>query len=263
MTVVNFDRAAGFYDQTRAQPAEVSQAISAALLAILPPEPAVLEVGIGTGRIARPLLQRGLAMFGIDVSAKMMQRLVEAQTAGEVPARLALADAHCLPFAPASFDAVLAVHVFHLLADWRTALGEVRRTLRPQGMLLAGSDTRAEDSPQSRIRHKWDEIAQAHGQPTGRQGIGRIEDLKAALLSSGAECVEIEAANWMTRFVPNQYIDDLANGIYSSTWGIDPEVIPECSAEIHVWAAATFGDLAQPVYLPRKFVWSKFTWNNG
>jgi ubiquinone/menaquinone biosynthesis C-methylase UbiE len=32
-----------------------------------------------------------------------------------------------LPFPPAAFDAVVAVHVFHLIARWQDALGEVAR----------------------------------------------------------------------------------------------------------------------------------------
>jgi ubiquinone/menaquinone biosynthesis C-methylase UbiE len=44
-----------------------------------------------------------------------------------------IADATALPFADVRFDAVVSVHVFHLLPAWRVALAEVQRVLAPAG----------------------------------------------------------------------------------------------------------------------------------
>ena len=47
------------------------------------------------------------------------------------------ADEECLPFAPASFDLIVASLSLHWVNDLPGALLQLRRSLRPEGMLLA------------------------------------------------------------------------------------------------------------------------------
>jgi SAM-dependent methyltransferase len=67
------DRIADIYDSSVELPADTGEA--AAFLAELAGSGPVLELGIGTGRIALPLLERGLEVHGIDASARMVERL--------------------------------------------------------------------------------------------------------------------------------------------------------------------------------------------
>jgi SAM-dependent methyltransferase len=55
------------------EPAAIDPAVS--FLADLAGEGAALELGIGTGRIALPLSQRGVRVHGIDLSPAMVERL--------------------------------------------------------------------------------------------------------------------------------------------------------------------------------------------
>ena len=69
----------------------------------------------GHGRIAKPLLAAGVRITGIDLSRNMMNRLRE--TLGDLPAPALLnGDITRLPFASESFDAVIGVHILHLVA---------------------------------------------------------------------------------------------------------------------------------------------------
>jgi SAM-dependent methyltransferase len=133
---VNFDRAAGYYDATRALPDEAM----AELLGVLVPELAArgpcLEIGIGTGRIALPLHDQGISMAGADIAEAMLRRLV-VNAEGAAPFPLLLADARRLPLAAGSFGSVLAVHVLHLIPTWQEAVDEAVRVLRPGGALIA------------------------------------------------------------------------------------------------------------------------------
>src|SRR5919198_158549 len=64
------------YDESTAgmfQPSVVEPAVD--LLADLAGRGAALELGVGTGRIALPLAQRGIRVHGIDLSAAMVARL--------------------------------------------------------------------------------------------------------------------------------------------------------------------------------------------
>lgn len=134
---VNFDRAADYYDATRALPAATMEALTAMLAAELSARQPSLEIGVGTGRMALPLRDRGITLAGLDISGAMLARLV-ANAGGDPPVPLVQADATRLPLAAGSFGSVLAVHVLHLIPDWRAAVDEVLRVLRPGGALFAG-----------------------------------------------------------------------------------------------------------------------------
>lgn len=85
----------------------------------------VLEVGVGTGRIAAPLSDRRLRVTGIDVSRGMLRR---ARAKGID--RLVRGTVYRLPFADGVVDAVLFVHVLHLLDAPADALREAIRVGR-------------------------------------------------------------------------------------------------------------------------------------
>src|SRR5256885_16231074 len=74
---VSFDRAAGFYDGTRTHSPEVEARVNDLLSAELAGRGRCLEIGVGTGRVALPLHRSGLPMAGVDISSKMVGRLVE------------------------------------------------------------------------------------------------------------------------------------------------------------------------------------------
>src|SRR5690554_2560655 len=103
---ISFDRAADFYDQTRALPAGIGPLTASALNRFLKPSDRLLEIGIGTGRIAGPLVEAGWSVTGIDISPRMLSKLRQ-NLAGHknIPA-LILADASHSPFRNGSFNAI-------------------------------------------------------------------------------------------------------------------------------------------------------------
>jgi len=84
--------------------------------------------------------------------------------APDMQSRLVQGDASQLPFPAATFDAELAVHVFHLVAPWRQAIGELARVLQPGGLVLHGSHIRDPRSANVILRDKWHELVQARGE---------------------------------------------------------------------------------------------------
>src|SRR5262245_40719864 len=107
---IAFDRAADYYDETRGFPPGEEQTAAALISQTggLTPASKVIEIGVGTGRIALPLARYVGAYFGVDISRPMMARL-RAKQNGE-PISLVEGDATRLPFASHSFDAAVAVH---------------------------------------------------------------------------------------------------------------------------------------------------------
>jgi SAM-dependent methyltransferase len=79
------ERVAARYDESAADmfdPAVVEPVID--FLAELAGEGAALELGIGTGRIALPLAQRGIRVHGIDLSEAMVAKLGEKPGAEQI-----------------------------------------------------------------------------------------------------------------------------------------------------------------------------------
>ena len=94
-----------------------------------------LEVAIGTG-LNLPLYPAGITLTGIDFSPAMLD--IARRRAGELgtPADLREADAQALPFAEDDFDTVVCTFSLCAIPDHRRALAEMRRVLRPGGLLL-------------------------------------------------------------------------------------------------------------------------------
>jgi ubiquinone/menaquinone biosynthesis C-methylase UbiE len=173
----SFDRAVDFYDATRAYSSDVADKIAQSILDLTHATRAtrIFELGIGTGRIAAPLIARGLQVVGLDLSREMMNRLRAKFDAGQVanlPQALLLVqgDASALPFPDATIDAALAVHVFHVIAPWRQAIGELRRSLKPGGLVLHSTHARDPQSANVILRDKWHRLVEAHGEQWRRPG---------------------------------------------------------------------------------------------
>lgn len=94
----------------------------------------VLDAGCGTGGLLAVLGQRGpgLIRFGIEWDCK-----AAARARGKSAALVAQGSVNALPYADASFDAVIAADVLcHAAVDPLAALAELRRVLRPGGRLV-------------------------------------------------------------------------------------------------------------------------------
>jgi ubiquinone/menaquinone biosynthesis C-methylase UbiE len=105
------------------------------------PGQSLLEVGVGTGKDQQLLAAgagAGVSIYGVDISYKMAHL---ARTRSGAP--ILQADAHHLPYAPASFDCLLSAFVLDLVpsADIPAVLAEFRRVLRPGGQVILVSLT--------------------------------------------------------------------------------------------------------------------------
>jgi len=184
---VSFDRAAGYYDQTRSLPDDLMEVLVTRLVAELPRDGRCLEVGIGTGRIALPLMQRGVDVMGVDISMEMLRRFREKSGSRTPP--IAIADATRLPFADATFASAIAAHVLHLIPAWRVALDELQRVLLPGGVVLA--------SRAGGTRSEWQRAVRRHfyveaGDPSWPPGIDTIELLDEEMRARGCAVREVE-----------------------------------------------------------------------
>ncbi len=254
---LTFDQAASFYDKTRALPDWVSQAVTDSIidLAQLNPASQVLEIGIGTGCIALPLLYRGLPIIGIDLSRPMMEELQTKIGDRDLHAMLAQADANELPFADATFDCVLAVHVYHLVANWRNALAQAWRVIKPGGCFLVTLHRRNPQAPNRKLRRRLLELAQEKGIDPRRPGSQSYEELRVEIETRGTTQV-VEVARWHVRTVTvAQILDEIKARLFSDTWTIPEDAMALLMPALREWAQTEFGNLGFMARENEEFSW--------
>ena len=111
------------------------------LLAMLPGDAAVLELGCGNGEPAARMLAPGRQYTGVDISAEQLRRAQELVPSGS----FVKADYTKLDFPRSSVDAVVALYTFgHVpLDELPGLLSRIASWLRPGGHLLATAGSRA------------------------------------------------------------------------------------------------------------------------
>lgn len=245
---VAFDRAAGYYDESRGLGPEVQELVADRIEEAAGPGARLLEVGVGTGRIALPLHRRGRRVVGVDLSLPMLERYrAKAAAAGLAPPPAVRADATRLPFPDACFDAVLEVHVLHLVPPWERALAEARRVLAPGGLLLHAGGSRLErgsGSPRDQAISRFEELAGASRTPrlvgaTHEQVLGRLRAM-------GGRVEELEPAVWEEQETHAEALRWIDERVFSYHWRLPDEVWRTAAVQVRAELEAAHPDLDTP-----------------
>ncbi len=240
----SFDRVAGIYDQTRAMPRDAATAVADGLAAIFraaAPAPHILEAGIGTGRIAVPLTERGVRLTGVDISPKMLARLREKARAIDV----VLAEAARLPFRDASFDGALFVHILHLVPDAAAVVRAAIACVRGDGVLVFA----VEDSPDGPHTEAGDILRTVVRDVTGAEAGSRRRQqaghqaFEQETRAAGMRTEEHSLASWDDPFVARTAIELLTNRVHSSSWQIPDAALPEVVRRVAAECERAFGGL--------------------
>jgi ubiquinone/menaquinone biosynthesis C-methylase UbiE len=149
----------------------------------------VLEVGIGTGRNLR-YYPHDVRLTGVDLSPEMLAIARRRAAALGRDVDLRVTDAESLDLPDESFDSVVSTLTMCSIPDYRTALGEARRVLRPGGLLVMVEHVR---SPSTAVR-----VGQRMLDPlTVRFGADHLlREPLADVRRLGLEIVELERLKW-------------------------------------------------------------------
>ncbi|MBN1484622.1 MAG: methyltransferase domain-containing protein [Chloroflexia bacterium] len=249
-----FDRAAPLYDRTRGFPPGVAERVAAGIcrLAGLGPGAALLDLGVGTGRLALPLAARGLRVTGIDLSRPMLEALRAKEGPGRLP--LVEADVVHLPFAGGAFQAVLAVYLFHLVGGWRAALAEARRVLAPGGCFLLGWVRWGTPNPFEEVMGRWREIVVSMGGRVSWPGQSEPERLRRALRELGLQPQQAaDAAVWSGRACPAQVLEHVAERAFSDSWRVPEDLHQRSLQKLREWLRRRYEDPGQMVEAQHAF----------
>lgn len=243
--IQSFDRVAHLYDATRSRDGGPDSAVAAGLAGIFGaghPPPRVLEVGVGTGRLAVPLAAHGVRVLGLDVSRAMLTVMRKAGTPDGV-----MAEAARLPVRPASCDGALFVHILHLVPDPGAAVRAALAAVRPGGVLVDGRTTHTHILPDPRelLRQAAESLGAVHTTTAPRQAAAsRV--FRDILTAAGATLETAVLAEWTEHTTGHAYLAEVRGRVRSNMWDIPEELVPAIVDRLAPMLERAWGSLDTP-----------------
>ncbi len=239
----SFDPIADTYDATRTLDVRAIDRALTALTREFPPHRfrEVLDVGIGTGRLAFPFARHGYRVVGIDISTRMLERFRRRRARRDRRAVGALrADATRMPFRDGAFDMAYWVHVLHLVPQWRRALDEAVRVTRPGGVLVYARTEGGRDIDE--LAAEYLRILRSLGYRRPRLGARRQETVLRYLGSLGCEVERRRVRwEWEERVSVGEALHYHSLRTYSMNRFAPLEVHREAMRRLRTWAARELG----------------------
>jgi SAM-dependent methyltransferase len=251
---IRFDGAADHYDRTRAISDEAMDRTISLLSSELRNRGRVLEVGVGTGLLALRLHEAGIPVSGLDLSAPMLAKLIE--KAGDAPPfPLVRADATTMPFADRAFGAAYLRWVLHLIPDWRAALAEMARVVRPGGVLVVSLGVF--DEVGTAVRARFSEITGLSTDPVGLIW-GNHDALDAELEGLGLRLRLLPAIPEEGEEPLGSFLDAIEEGRWSWTWHVPEDARLDAVRQLRPWAEERFGPLDRVERYEVETVWRAY-----
>jgi len=123
----------------------------------------LLEVGVGTGRNALPLLERiRPQLVGLDLSREMLKRAKTKMLSFKSGFDLIQADGEHLPFVSHAFDAIICMSTMHYFMFHGKILKTFKQTLRKGGTVVYGDLTVQEKDDQGFFEGLERTLSKAH-----------------------------------------------------------------------------------------------------
>ncbi len=135
----------------------------------------IVDVGCGTGSLTFLLPSRAniSAIEAIDYEEQFVEALRQRNTDPRITARQG--DACALPFAEKQFDRALSMLVLHFVSDPVQAVREMRRVVRPGGVVAATVWDTFGGMPSQRMF--WDTVAAIEPSALGRRGLSLVRPM--------------------------------------------------------------------------------------
>jgi ubiquinone/menaquinone biosynthesis C-methylase UbiE len=255
MKSLSFDGMVELYDQTRVVDPSCFQAALHHLVERFPPHQfrSCFEPGIGTGRIAIPLAEAGYDVTGIDISPMMLAHLTMRlrQRSSVLPIRVARADVTHLPFADATFELGIAVHLFYFIAEWKQAAEELLRVVRRDGPLVLMHTGTGMEIPLVNQRYK--ELCMGQGYAIPESGVRSTQEVVEYFTARGCQTEWIRQRwQWTAHIRIEEALRYVQARAYSFTSSVPHEVHSVATERLASELAHRYGNLNTEVAIPNQ-----------
>ena len=165
----------------------------------------VLDVAAGNGNVTLAAARRGCVVTSTDYVPALLERGAERARADRLDVKFQTADAEALPFADASFDAVVSTFGVMFVADHAKAAAELLRVCRPGGRIGMSNWT-----PEGFIGQLFKVIGKHVPPPAGASppALWGTKDHLTKLFGAGAASIELHPRTFQFRYrSPAHFID--------------------------------------------------------
>jgi trans-aconitate methyltransferase len=241
----SFDRVPDVYERVRPG---YPEALFDELFAQLPSGPSILEVGPGTGKATKSLLERGARVHAVEIGPALAATLRVQLPSHDLT--IEVGDFEHVPSASAAYDSVFAATAYH----WIAADAQLDRPavlLRPDGV-LAIVDLIQVDSPEDRgffaaAQHVYERHGQGHTGPPAPRRSDVAPPLVAALAAdSRFSDVRLFRYDWDQTYTASTY--RLLMESYSVTQMMDTEARIALLDEMEAFVRDHFnGEVVRPL----------------
>jgi ubiquinone/menaquinone biosynthesis C-methylase UbiE len=109
------------------------------------PDYTVLDIGCGSGHGSNTLSTKFKTVHGVDIAEEAITYAKEYWQQPNI--HFSLGNSMDIPFPENTFDVVVAFEVFEHLNDWRKFLSEIKRVLKPNGLVYVSTPNKTLYSP--------------------------------------------------------------------------------------------------------------------
>lgn len=230
------------YNDINHIPPEAAGRLGQAIASLAGEGARLADLGGGAGRISVPVAAC-TETVSVDIEPHMLAACRALAAERGVPISLAAGSVLQLPFADDHFDALLITNVLHQVAQWRDALSEAARVLKPGGVLIMGRDILDEESCAGTLRQRSRAITAMLAPemlPTDAAGPALFQHL---LAMGGRGGPPVVACTWTEPLSPRQVLERMADRTHNETWSLNDEQLGGLMERIVPWAEANFDDL--------------------
>jgi len=261
----SFDVVARDYDKTRVIPDAQLKSIAkiCSETSKVDRKGLFLDAGVGTGRFAVPLARIAPGrVVGIDISLEMMGMIAPKDPQGNL--LLLSGDLLRLPFPDRSIRGVLAVHILHIIEDWKTVLDELWRVIEPGGVLILGTEL----GGRSVLTDFYFERARARRvlvENIGATGSAPALNYLRQRSQTGRPAASVEllstpSLTWKRLMPVEETLSILERSTFTQMWDVPVDQHREIFQETKDYAIRTFKDLSRSEILKAQFVMHAVRW---
>lgn len=252
---LSFDNMTALYDETRTWDDKCFSAALDYLEARFPPARfrKVFEPGIGNGRITIPLAGRGYDVTGVDISSEMLSLLHDRMLGHPHLANITFlkADVTSLPFPDAEFDMTVVVHLFYFIPDWKTAVDELTRVIKPGGSLILMHTGSGQEIPE--INQRYKELCADLGFTINQMGVSSTSEVVQYLQESGRTVALIQDRwRWTTHIQIKRALQYMQHRAYSFTTLAPDAIHHEALARLSKELINRYGNMNTVLEIPNQ-----------